>query len=131
MKNKTTDTTAANAAAKVTTLDDLGHSPDALAQRKAELLALLAQAAPELMSDQQLNVAKLQELLGEDRVASDEHYELSWAGKTAARREIQKTSSHTLRPDANNPAQAQHMLIRAKTWKCCACCKKAITARSR
>ena len=111
MKNKTTDTTAANAAAKVTTLDDLGHSPDALAQRKAELLALLAQTAPELMSDQQLNVAKLQELLGEDRVASDEHYELSWAGKTAARREIQKTSSHTLRPDANNPAQAQHMLI--------------------
>lgn len=29
----------------------------------------------------------------------------------AARREIQKTSSHTLRPDAKNPAQAQHMLI--------------------
>ncbi|PUE45087.1 hypothetical protein B9Z47_16885 [Limnohabitans sp. 2KL-1] len=111
MKNKTTGTTAANAAAKVTTLDDLGHSPDALVQRKAELLALLAQTAPELMSDQQLNVAKLQELLGEDRLASDEHYELSWAGKTAARREIQKTSSHTLRPDTNNPAQAQHMLI--------------------
>lgn len=94
-----------------TQTDDLGHSPDALAQRKAELLALLAQTAPELMSDNQLNVAKLQELLGEDRVESDEHYELSWAGKTAARREIQKTSSHTLRPDANNPAQAQHMLI--------------------
>ncbi|WP_158273257.1 site-specific DNA-methyltransferase [Limnohabitans sp. WS1] len=75
------------------------------------MLALLAQTAPELISDNQLNVAKLQELLGEDRVASDEHYELSWAGKTAARREIQKTSSHTLRPDANNPAQAQHMLI--------------------
>ena len=111
MKNKTTDTTAANAAAKVTTLDDLGHSPDALAQRKAELLALLAQTAPELMSDNQLNVAKLQELLGEDRVATDEHYELSWAGKTAARREIQKTSSHTLRPGVNNPAKAQHMLI--------------------
>ena len=94
-----------------TALKDLGHSPDALAQRKAELLALLAQSDPELISDNQLNVAKLQELLGEDRVASDEHYELSWAGKTAARREIQKTSSHTLRPDAKNPAQAQHMLI--------------------
>ena len=94
-----------------TALNDLGHSPDALAQRKAELLALLAQSDPELISDNQLNVAKLQELLGEDRVASDEHYELSWAGKTAARREIQKTSSHTLRPDAKNPAQAQHMLI--------------------
>lgn len=100
-------TTAVDAAIQT----DLSHSPDALAQRKAELLALLAQTAPELISDQQLNVAKLQELLGEDLAAPDEHYELSWAGKTAARREIQKTSSHTLRPDVNNPAQAQHMLI--------------------
>jgi adenine-specific DNA-methyltransferase len=90
---------------------DLGHSPDALAQRKAELLALLAQSAPELISDQQLNVAKLQELLGDDRLAPQEHYELTWAGKTAARREIQKTSSHTLRPDAKNPDKAQHLLI--------------------
>ena len=93
------------------TIQELGHSPDALAQRKTELMALLAKAAPELISDQQLNVAKLQELLGEERLAADEHYELLWAGKAAARREIQKTSSHTLRPDANNPAQAQHMLI--------------------
>jgi adenine-specific DNA-methyltransferase len=92
-------------------IEELGHSPDALAQRKAQLLALLAQNAPELISDNQLNATKLQELLGEDLVAPDEHYELSWAGKTAARREIQKTSSHTLRPDASNPAQAQHMLI--------------------
>ena len=100
MKNKTTDTTAANAAAsteakakaktdtKATTLAELGHSPDALAQRKAELLALLAQTAPELISDQQLNIDKLKALLGDERIAGDEHYELSWAGKSAARREI-------------------------------------------
>jgi adenine-specific DNA-methyltransferase len=94
-----------------TQTDVLGHSPDALAQRKAELLALLAQTAPELISDQQLNIDKLKALLGDERISGDEHYELSWAGKSAARREIQKTSSHTLRPDANNPAQAQHMLI--------------------
>jgi adenine-specific DNA-methyltransferase len=94
-----------------TQTDVLGHSPDALAQRKAELLALLAQTAPELISDQQLNIDKLKALLGDERIAGDEHYELSWAGKSAARREIQKTSSLTLRPDANNPANAQHMLI--------------------
>lgn len=110
MKTKTTHTKA-DTAIHDAALAELGQSPDALAQRKAELLALLAQTAPELISDNQLNVAKLQELLGEDRVAPDEHYELNWAGKTAARREIQKTSSHTLLPDANNPAQAQHMLI--------------------
>jgi len=92
-------------------LTELGHSPDTLAQRQAELLALLRQTAPEVLSDNQLNVEKLKELLGQERIAPAEHYELNWAGKTEARREIQKTSSHTLRPDANNPASAQHMLI--------------------
>jgi len=92
--------------------NDLGYSPDALAQRKAELLTLLSQTAPEVLSDnQQINVNKLKELLGEEHITGDEHYELSWAGKAAARREIQKTSSHTLLPDPSNPANAQHMLI--------------------
>ena len=92
-------------------LTELGHSPDALAQRQAELLALLRQTAPEVLSDNQINVEKLKELLGQERIAPAEHYELNWAGKTEARREIQKTSSHTLRPDADNPASAPHMLI--------------------
>ena len=94
-----------------THLTELGHSPDALAQRQAELLALLRQAAPEVLSDNQINLEKLKELLGQERIAPAEHYELNWAGKAAARREIQKTSSHTLRPSATNPASAQHMLI--------------------
>ena len=112
MKNKTTDTTEANAAAKATTLDDLSHSPDALAQRQAELLALLRQTVPEVLRDNQIDLGKLKVLLGQERIADpQEHYELNWAGKTAARREIQKTTSHTLRPDPNNPAQAHHMLI--------------------
>lgn len=112
MKNKTTDTTEANAAAKATTLDYLSHSPDALAQRQAELLALLRQTVPEVLRDNQIDLGKLKVLLGQERIADpQEHYELNWAGKTAARREIQKTTSHTLRPDPNNPAQAHHMLI--------------------
>ncbi len=94
-----------------TNLTELGHSPDALAQRQAELLALLRQTAPEVVSDNQIKFDKLKELLGEEHIAPAEHYELNWAGKTEARREIQKTSSHTLRPDANNPACAPHMLI--------------------
>ena len=107
MKTNNTAAAATNAAAQA-----LGHSPDALAQRKAELLAMLRQTAPELISDNQLNLDKLKDLLEPERIADPlEHYELNWAGKAAARREIQQTSSHTLRPDANNPAQAQHMLI--------------------
>jgi adenine-specific DNA-methyltransferase len=94
-----------------TSTQELGQSPDALAQRHAELLALIRQTVPEVMADNQIDVEKLKELLGQDHIASDEHYELSWAGKAAARREIQKTSSLTLLPDANNPPNAQHMLI--------------------
>ncbi len=111
MKNKTTNTPA-DTAARAAALTDLGLSPDALAGRQAELLALLRQTVPEVMSDNQIDLGKLKDLLGQERIADpQEHYELNWAGKTAARREIQKTSSHTLRPDPNNPAKAQHMLI--------------------
>lgn len=111
MKNKTNHTPA-DIAAHAAALTDLGLSPDALAGRQAELLALLRQTVPEVLSDNQIDLDKLKDLLGQERIADpQEHYELNWAGKTAARREIQKTSSHTLRPDANNPAKAQHMLI--------------------
>ena len=90
---------------------DLGYSPDALAERQAELLALLRQTAPEVISDNQIDIEKLKELIGQGRIAPAEHYELSWAGKANARREIQKTTSHTLLPAASNPPQAPHMLI--------------------
>ena len=90
---------------------ELGYSPDALAERQAELLALLRQTAPEVISDNQIDIEKLKELIGQERIAPAEHYELSWAGKAAARREIQKTTSHTLLPAASNPPQAPHMLI--------------------
>ncbi len=92
--------------------DELGYSPDAIAQRQTELLTLISQTVPEVMSDNQLDITKLKDLLGQERIADPkEHYELNWAGKTAARREIQKTSSLTLLPDASNPDHAQHMLI--------------------
>lgn len=90
---------------------ELGYSPDALAERQAELLALLRQTAPEVISDNQIDIEKLRELIGQERIAPAEHYELSWAGKADARREIQKTTSHTLLPAASNPPQAPHMLI--------------------
>lgn len=94
-----------------TPIQDLGYSPDAHFQRQAELMELIRQVAPEVMADNQINLEKLKELLGQEFITTDEHYELNWAGKSAARREIQKTSSLTLRPDANNPPNAQHMLI--------------------
>ena len=95
----------------MTKINELGHSPDAQQERQQQLLNLLRQTAPEVISDNQLNLERLKELMGEERLAPAEHYELSWAGKKDARSEIQKKTSHTLRPDANNPESAQHMLI--------------------
>lgn len=90
----------------------LGHSPDLLEERQNALLQFIRQTLPELMSDNQLDFNKLKSWLDDTGAgAPDEHYELTWAGKTDARREVQKTTSHTLRPSANNPAQAEHMLI--------------------
>lgn len=94
-----------------TPIQDLGYSPDAHVQRQAELMELIRQAAPEVIADNQINLEKLKELIGQEFITSDEHYELNWAGKFAARREIQKTSSLTLHPDPSNPPNAQHMLI--------------------
>ena len=90
---------------------ELGYSPDAMAERRAQLLALLRQTSPEVISENQIDIEKLKELIGQDHIAPAEHYELSWAGKAAARREIQKTTSHALLPAASNPPQAPHMLI--------------------
>ena len=106
-----TATALAEPSASTTAAAALGLSPDAQAQRRAELLALLSQTVPEVMADHQVNIDLLKELLGHERIAPDEHYELNWAGKTAARREIQKSTTHTLQPAASNPAQAAHMLI--------------------
>ena len=91
-----------------------GFSADALKERARTLTALLRQAAPEIISDGQIDIRRLQQLLKPDQPdppAAQEHYELGWAGKAAARREIQQTTSDTLLPGAGNPPQAPHMLI--------------------
>jgi adenine-specific DNA-methyltransferase len=79
----------------MTTADQaFSHSPDAQVQRQQELLALLRQTAPEVVSDNQIDIQRLKELLGQDAITGAEHYELNWAGKSAARREIQNHQPH-------------------------------------
>ena len=68
-----------------TLMDQLGHSPNALEQRQAELLALIRQVAPEVMSDHLIDGQRLKELLGHECFALDEHYELNWAGNITVR----------------------------------------------
>jgi len=68
----------------------------------AEKIAQLRVSFPEVFSEDKVDFARLQDILGESVVFSNEHYELSWAGKAEARKEIQKQTTATLIPDKEN-----------------------------
>jgi len=64
-----------------------------------EKLTQLKQLFPEIVSEGKVDFTRLKEVLGTDIVNPNEHYELSWAGKAEARKEIQKQTTNTLIPD--------------------------------
>lgn len=66
---------------------------------KAQRLEQLREIFPEFFSEGRLDVSAVKEVLGDDELATPDHYELSWAGKAEARREIQKQTPATLIPD--------------------------------
>lgn len=72
-----------------------GKSLDVRAEKIAQLKTLF----PEAFSENGINWQRLQLLLGEDTFAQGEHYELLWAGKTEARKEVQKQTTATLTPN--------------------------------
>ncbi len=65
----------------------------------AEKLAQLRALFPEVFSEEKVDFARLKDILGENIAFPNEHYELSWAGKAEARKEIQKQTTSTLIPD--------------------------------
>src|ERR1043165_5845985 len=65
----------------------------------AEKLAQLRSIFPEVFSENKVDFDRLRDVLGENVAFPNEHYELSWAGKAEARREIQKQTTATLVPD--------------------------------
>ncbi|MBI1924477.1 site-specific DNA-methyltransferase [Candidatus Poribacteria bacterium] len=75
-----------------------GQSLDVTAEKIAQLRAIF----PEVFSENKIDFARLKDILGESVVFPNEHYELSWAGKAEARREIQKQTTATLIPDKEN-----------------------------
>jgi len=70
-------------------------SLDVLADKMAQLRELF----PEVISEGKIDFKRLRDVLGDEVAFHNEHYELSWAGKSEARAEIQKTTSATLTPD--------------------------------
>ncbi len=75
-----------------------GQSLDITAAKMAQLRAIL----PEVFSEDKIDFARLKDILGEGSLVFNEHYELSWAGKTESRRELQKQTTATLMPDKKN-----------------------------
>ncbi len=78
-----------------------------------ERIEQLKQILPEAFSEGKIDFLRLKEILGET-LAPDEHYELSWAGKAEARREIQRQTTHTLVADLENSVDfenAQNLFI--------------------
>jgi len=72
-----------------------GNSLDITAEKKQQLRQLF----PEIFSEDKIDFEKLKLILGEKAAAGSERYELSWAGKSDAFREIQKQTTATLIPD--------------------------------
>lgn len=66
---------------------------------KAEKLTRLKELFPEFFSEGKIDIARVKQLLGDEEIAGQDHYELSWAGKAEARREIQRQTTATLLPD--------------------------------
>ncbi|GAK61472.1 site-specific DNA-methyltransferase (Adenine-specific) [Candidatus Vecturithrix granuli] len=64
-----------------------------------EKLKDLKQLFPDVFSEDKIDWERLRQTFGEEVFVSNEHYELSWAGKMEARREIQKQTTATLTPD--------------------------------
>jgi adenine-specific DNA-methyltransferase len=75
-----------------------GQSLDITAEKLAQLRAIF----PEVFSEDKVDFARLKDVLGESVNFPNEHYELSWAGKAEARREIQNQTTATLIPDKEN-----------------------------
>lgn len=77
---------------------DIAESLDVVQERTNQLKAIF----PDVFSDGKVNFERLKAALGDGMARTNECYELSWAGKGDARREVQKRTTATLRPDTAN-----------------------------
>lgn len=66
---------------------------------KAQKLEQLRKIFPEFFSEDKLDLKRIKELLTDEEITSLDRYEISWAGKAEARREIQRQTTATLIPD--------------------------------
>jgi adenine-specific DNA-methyltransferase len=63
-----------------------------------EKIQQLKNLFPEIFSENKIDLTRLKQLIGENTFSEAEHYELSWAGKSQARKEVQRQTTSTLLP---------------------------------
>lgn len=73
----------------------MSQSPDFV----KENIELLKSLFPTIVKEGKIVMEELEALLGEDVEKEEEYYNFTWAGKSMARREANKPSTATLRPD--------------------------------
>ena len=92
------ETSPANAA-DVSELSDDARFPLTSADPNAARIAALKALFPDAFTEGKLDTERLKAALGENIADGKERYELSWAGKSDARRALQTLSVGTLTPD--------------------------------
>lgn len=66
---------------------------------KTQKIEQLKEIFPEFFAEGKIDLSRIKQILSDDEIATQDHYELSWAGKAEARREIQRQTTATLIPD--------------------------------
>lgn len=78
---------------------DKGHPLSQSTDFVAENIETLKTLFPTIVKEGKIDIKELQALLGNDIETEEEYYRFTWAGKNMARREANKPSTATLRPD--------------------------------
>lgn len=76
-----------------------GHPLSQSTDFVAENIETLKKLFPTIVKEGKIDIKELQALLGEEVETEEEYYHFTWAGKSMARREANKLSTGTLRPD--------------------------------
>ena len=78
---------------------DKGHPLSQSVDFVAQNIETLKTLFPTIVKEGKIDLKELQALLGDDVETEEEYYRFTWAGKSMARREANKPSTATLRPD--------------------------------
>jgi len=78
---------------------DKGHPMSQSTDFVAQNIETLKTLFPTIVKEGKIDIKELQALLGDEVETEEEYYRFTWAGKSMARREANKPSTATLRPD--------------------------------